>query len=101
MSSEELTLFRQFFLRLRLASPLPKTSSPSLRRERIKVRVVNFRLTLTPTLSHKWERERLAGRLRFIVGSGLSFPRLTSHCLTFVGLELPEIGGYDFALRRF
>ena len=32
-----------------------------LRRERTKVRVVNFRLTLTPPLSHKWERERLAG----------------------------------------
>ena len=36
-------------------------AKPSLRRERTKVRVVNFRLTLTPTLSHKWERERLAG----------------------------------------
>jgi len=43
-----------------------------LRRERMKVRVVNFRLTLTPTLSHKWEREHLAVRLRFIVGSGLA-----------------------------
>jgi len=37
----------------------------------MKVRVVNFRLTLTPTLSHKWERERFAVRLRFFVGSGL------------------------------
>ena len=38
----------------------------------MKVRVVNFRLTLTPTLSHKWERERSAVRLRFFVGSGLN-----------------------------
>ena len=40
----------------------------------MKGRVVNFRLTLTPTLSHKWERERSAVRLRFFVGSGLTSP---------------------------
>ncbi|MBI4487932.1 MAG: hypothetical protein HY694_02505 [Deltaproteobacteria bacterium] len=40
----------------------------------MKVRVVNFRLTLTPNLSHKWERERFAVRLTFLSDQGSLLP---------------------------
>ena len=40
----------------------------------MKVRVVNFRLTLTPALSHKWERERFAVRRRFFCRIRVSVP---------------------------
>ncbi len=54
----------------------------------MKVRVVSFQLTLTPALSHEWERERFAVRLRVIVGSGL----IPWNGQGFLGRELHKNG---------